>query len=152
MEQAIEIYNIFSAASSGTLKKAFWNKTRKISANFKKLGRSIEPNTVWKMTEKPTGVRRANDLVKIFRLLGACFMESPQTFDILWLFIKSYVAVLRGNARIFRSPDEAFTEFRYACVKAERAYFQGNIKEIEPALIYVDECLKGTFATLQVID
>jgi hypothetical protein len=140
-----------AAATANVLKKAFWRKSESIAKHFADLGKPMGGRTVRKMTEASPDVRRRNILENTVLLLAASRRESLGAFNQIWVYLESVAATLRGRVQMRPTIDEQVAEFRYASASADRAWFRGDRKEFEKALIYVDEQVKGLFAHLQVV-
>ncbi len=141
----------YAAAATQVLKKAFSRRCESMAKHFAALGKPMGGRTVRKMTEPASDVKRRNILENTVLLLAASRRESLGTFNHVWVYLEAVAAFLRGKTRMFATIDEQVAEFRYASASADRAWFRGDRKEFEKALIYVDEQVKGLFAHLQVV-
>ncbi len=139
----------FIDAARPVLRQAFRRKTPKIAASFAVLGKPISARAVRKMTETEPLCR--NPLEQALLLLGAVFLVSPASFDLLWQFLAAFRDSLAGRLRAYRTRDEAFAEFRWEVARAERAWYRGETEEVrERLLIQVDQALRAFWWSLQV--
>ena len=141
-----------AAATAGVLKKAFARHSGAIAARFSELGKPIGARTVRKMTEPSADVKRRNILENTVLLLAASRRQSLRAFETVWMYLESVAGFLRGRVTVYPTLDRQVSEFRFAAASAERAFFSGNTKEFEQALIFVDEALRGVFIKLRLID
>lgn len=150
IKETVEVILDYSGRARPALKKAFYRRTTAVAEFFTLLGKPMRARTARKMTEESLDVKRRTILENACLLLGASFLASPKSFEILWQHLASFACALRGDASA-GSFDHAFSEFRYAYAFVERAYFRGELKDAPEPLIYVDHSLRVLWAHSQVI-